>query len=172
MGDSSAISVRWGLEISLPEIGGYTDPEIFVNKKVNDFLKFLVGRNWRSVSMACAQWTITFALEKCLCQNLEIRYRLNYFEWAIGLNFWQHFPRFLLKMMVCKGFHENVVYFTIGFPIVMENSPENDIWCSQKIIKSVSNLKFWIRKFFRSESNHLVHAGNRHRPSVSADKNL
>ena len=44
-------------------------------------------------------------------------------------------------MMVYKGFHENVVNFTIGFPIVMENSPEIHFVSSQKIIKSVYNFK-------------------------------
>ena len=69
----------------------------------------------------------TVAIVKFIFPNLEIRYRLNYFLRASDVNFWVYFQHFLLKMMVSKGFHENTVYFTIGFPIVMEVSPEIDI---------------------------------------------
>ena len=70
---------------------------------------------------------ISFALQKFSDPNLEIRYRLNYFPRASDVNFRIYFQHFLLKMMVSKGFHENAVYFTTGFPIVMKMSPEIDI---------------------------------------------
>ena len=69
---------------------------------------------------------ISFALQKFSDPKLEIRYRLNYFPRASDVNFWVYFQHFLLKMMVSKGFHENTVYFTIGFPIVMEIIQKSD----------------------------------------------
>ena len=70
---------------------------------------------------------ITFVVQKFSCQNLDFKDCDQFNGKSKDVNFWEYFPHFLYKMMVSKGFHENTVYFTIGFPIVMEVSPEIDI---------------------------------------------